>query len=284
MKTGFIGLGTLGRTMAKRLIEEKVELAVWNRTIEKAKGLNITPEENPAQLISGCDIVFLNLFDSGAVRDVLSGKNGLFEGDCRGKVIVDTTTNHFDDVLTFHDLCRKNGVTYIEAPVLGSVVPASKGALTIVASGEENAYQHVKPLLAKLGKHIFYLSEPGLATKMKLVNNLLLGTFMASIAEAVILGERAGIAKEKVLDILAVGAGNSGVLNAKRQKLLDEDFSVHFSSAAIYKDLRFLQDLSYVLKRPLFTGSMAKEIFGLVSAKGMEQMDFSVVYKILKSL
>ena len=284
MKTGFIGLGTLGTAMAGRLMAENIELAVLNRTAEKAAKLGLKPAAHPAALFSECEIVIINLFESAAVGEVLTGKNGLLTGDCQGRTVVDTTTNHFNDVLAFHELCREKGAAYVEAPVLGSVVPASKGALTIVASGEENAYLTAKPLLEKLGQHIFHLPEPGTATRMKLVNNLLLGTFMTSLAEALILGEKAGIEKEKVLDILAAGAGNSGVLNAKRQKLLDENFDVHFSAAAIYKDLHFLQDLARELKRPLFTGSTAKEIFALAAAKNLEKMDFSVVYKVLKSL
>ncbi|MFZ5981285.1 MAG: NAD(P)-dependent oxidoreductase [Candidatus Zixiibacteriota bacterium] len=284
MKTGFIGLGTMGSAMVERLMAEKTELAVWNRTPAKATRLGLVPVEFPTQLLAECEIVILNLFDSAAVSAVLTGNNGLLTGDCRGKTIIDTTTNHFKDVLAFHGLCHGKGAVYLEAPVLGSVVPASKGTLTIVVSGQVDAFIKVSPLLEKLGQHIFHLPEPGQATRMKLVNNLLLGTFMTSIAEAIVIGERAGIEKEKVLDILAVGAGNSGVLSAKRQKLLDEDFSVHFSAAAIYKDLHFLQDLSRELKRPLFTGSLAKEIFAMVAANDMDKLDFSVVYKILKEL
>ena len=123
----------------------------------------------------------------------------------------------------------------------------------------------------------------GAAAKMKLVNNLLLGTFMTSIAEALALGEGIGLTKEKVLDILAVGAGNSGILNAKKQKLLDEDFSPHFAAAAIYKDLDCLGDLARTLDRPLLTGATAREIFAKTAEKKLEKMDFSVVYKIMKA-
>jgi 3-hydroxyisobutyrate dehydrogenase len=282
MKAGFIGLGTLGRVMAERLINEGVELTVWNRTIEKAKGLKAEVAKNPRSLMEKAAIVFLNLFDSTAVESVLNGENGLLKADCKGKIIIDTTTNHFDEVPNFYETCRRAGAIYIESPVLGSVVPASKGVLTIVVSGEEEAYQKVRPYLDKLGQHIFYLEKPALATKMKLVNNLLLGTFMTSIAEAMILGENIGLTKEKVLDILAVGAGNSGVLNAKKQRLLDEDFTPQFAAATLQKDLRCLEDLARSLNRPLLTGTPAREIYDLAIEKKLDRMDFSVVYQILK--
>jgi 3-hydroxyisobutyrate dehydrogenase len=224
----------------------------------------------------------MNLFDSAAVEAVLAGKDGLLKSDCTGKIIIDTTTNHFELATYFHELLKKHGGSYLESPVLGSVVPASQGALTVLVSGDKNAFDKALPWIEKIGKNIFFLEKPALATKMKLINNLALGSFMATIAEALAFGESAGIDKSRVLDILGAGAGNSMVLNAKKEKLLNEDFSAHFSSALIYKDLHYLQDLARSLKRPLFTGSTAKELFGMTFSKGMDTLDFSVIYKIMK--
>ena len=282
MKAGFIGLGTLGKTIAKRLISEGVKLTVWNRTKEKAQDIGAEWAENPAELISQTDIVFLCLFDSAAVAEVTRGDKGLLSGNSGGKIIIDNTTNHFEPVLSFHTMFRENGAFYVEAPVLGSVVPASQGNLTVLASGERSAYDAALPFIQKIGKAIFYLGEPGLATKMKLINNLILGSFMATIAEATVFGEAVGLNREKILDIFAAGAGNSMVLNAKREKLIKEDFSTHFSSALIYKDLHFLQDLAKSLRRPLFTGSAVKELFGMTLSKDIDHLDFSGVYKVLK--
>jgi len=279
---GFIGLGVLGRTIAQRLIDQGVELTVWNRTPGKADGLRAEVAASPAGVIARTPVVFLNLRDSAAVDAVLNGEGGLLAGDIRGKIIIDTTTNHFVDVARFHAAVSARGGSYLEAPVLGSVVPASNGALTVVVSGEPGAFDRARPLIEKIGSTIFFLGEIGLATKMKLVNNLVLGAFMAVLGEAVGLGEAAGIDKARVLDILAAGAGNSGVLNAKRQKLLDEDFAPHFSAALIYKDLHYLQDLARSLDRPLFTGSAVKELYALALQRGVADQDFSVIYDLLK--
>ncbi|HWR58398.1 MAG TPA: NAD-binding protein, partial [Thermodesulfovibrionales bacterium] len=151
-------------------------------------------------------------------------------------------------------------------------------------SGEKEVYDRVLPLIEKIGKTIFFLEKPSLATKMKLINNLVLGSLMAAIAEALAFGEDAGIDKTKVLDVLSAGAGNSAVLNAKKEKLLKEDFSTHFSSGLIYKDLHYLQDLARTLKRPLFTGSTAKELFGMTFARNLDSHDFSAIYRIMKEL
>jgi len=284
MNAGFIGLGFLGKTIANRLISQGVPLIVWNRTKEKASDLDARLVDSPLELISQVDILFVSLFDSNAFMDVLNGEKGLLKGDLRDKIIIDTTTNHFEPVIKFHDVFREHGAHYLEAPVLGSVVPASLGNLTVLVSGGKGAYEKALPYIEKIGKSVFFLGEPGLATKMKLINNLILGSFMATIAEAVVFGEAVGLDKGKILDIFAAGAGNSMVLNAKREKLIKEDFSTHFSSALIYKDLHYLQDLAKTLKRPLFTGSTVKELFGMTLSEGIDDLDFSGVYKILKNL
>ena len=282
MKIGFIGLGHMGKTLAKRLISEGVDLIVWNRTREKAEDMGVEIAENPASMISRTDMVFMNLLDSDAAKSVLAGKGGLLEGNCKGKIVIDTTTNHFESSACFHEVLKKRGGYYLETPNIGSIIPASRGQLTVLVSGEKEAFERARPYIEKIGSKIFYLEEPGLAIKMKLINNLLLGTFMASVAEAVVLGESAGLPREKVLEVLSAGAGNSTVLNAKKENLLKEDFEAHFKSSLMYKDLHYLQDLSRYLKKPMFTGSLAKELYSLTFYRDMDTLDFSVIYEVMK--
>ena len=281
MHIGFIGLGHLGKAIATRLLDCHHTLTVWNRTPSKTQGIKAEVAKTPAA-VAECGIIFLCMFDSMAVQAVLTGKDGLLSGNIAGKTIVDLSTNHFKNVASFHEACAKAGAIYLETPVLGSVVPASQGALTVLVSGDEAGYEKVKPVLADIGKNIFYLKKTGLATKMKLINNLALGSFMATLAEALALAEDCGIAREEVLDILAAGGGSSLVLNAKRNKLLVEDFSTHFSSALIYKDLHCLQDLAYEQKKTLFTGSVVKELFARTFEMGFAHEDFSAIYKVFR--
>ncbi len=282
MHLGFIGLGHLGKAIAGRLLDCGHTLTVWNRTPSKAEGLKAEVAHSPLMVAEKTGIIFVCMFDSSAVHAILTQEGGLLSTDLAGKVVVDLSTNHFKEVQLFHALCAKNGGIYLEAPVLGSVVPASQGALTVLVSGKEAGYEKARPVLENIGKNIFYLKDPTLATKMKLINNLTLGSFMTTIAEALSLGETIGLGKEEILDILSVGGGNSLVLNAKRNKLLQEDFSTHFSSALIYKDLHCLQDLAYEEKKSLFTGAVVKELYGRTFEEGIEQEDFSAIYKLFK--
>lgn len=282
MSIGFIGLGHLGTAIAGRLIDCGHTLTVWNRTTDKAQGLEAAVAISPAALAEQCDIIFLCLFDSDAVREVLSGDNGLLSGAPGATIVVDLTTNHFGAVGGFYDLCRDNGATYLEVPVIGSVVPAQKGALTILVSGEEEAFGTVRPILEEMGEYIFYLGEPGAASKMKVINNMALGSIMAAVTEALAMGEDAGIDREQALEILSVGGGSSRILTAKSQKLLDEDFSTHFSSALLYKDLYCLMDLAWTQKKPLLIAALVKELYGRTFEEGIDQEDFSAIYKLFR--
>jgi len=282
MKIGFIGLGVLGKTIAKRLISQGVELVVWNRTKEKALDLGVEIAQTPAQLTEFVDTIMVILFDSTASESVIFGKDGLVEGNLKGKTIIDMTTNHYRYVQEAYRELKKLDCSYLDAPVLGSVLPAQRGELTTIVAGDEESFEKHKPLFEKYCKAIYYVGEVGNATKLKLINNIVLGGFMEILAEAIALGERAGFKKELIIDILSQGAGKSYILDVKRQKLLEEDFSTHFSVDLIHKDLHYAQDLVKDLKAFTFALQNVREAYGLARAMGLKDLDFSAVYKVFK--
>ena len=284
MAIGFIGLGNLGRAITSRLASLGEELVIYNRNKEKIKDLPYEKVETPREILDKCDVVFLCLFDSDAVNYILSGENGLLCEELVGKTIIDLTTNHYHDVLEFHNAVNALGGNYLENPVFGSVAPALQGALTVVSSGKKEVFERVKPILEKIAKEIFFLETPSSATKMKLINNLCLGSFMATLAECTAMAESCDIPKAKALEILGVGGGQSLVLKAKTQKLIDEDFSAHFSNNAINKDLHLLQDLAYKLQKPLYSATIPKELFSKMKMMGKGEEDFSSIYQLFKNI
>ena len=283
MQLGFIGLGHLGKAICGRLIECGNDMVVWNRSAGKADGLKAEVLASPAEVASKADIIHICLFDSAGVLEVLTQENGLLKGDIKGKIIIDHSTNHFKEVLAFHELCAKAGAQYLEAPVLGSVVPAQNGQQTVEVSGDKAAYDKDKPVLDQVGSNVFYLGAPGQSSKMKLINNLALGGFMAILGEAVAFAESVGIDKAAALDILDVGGGKSLVQCAKMAQNLNDDISTQLSTSLIYKDLHCLQDLAYTEKRPLYMAATAKEIFARAIAEGMGDLDFSAAYAVFKN-
>jgi len=280
MKVGFIGLGNLGKAIAGRLIGQGVDLLVWNRTPEKASDLGVPVAESPADLVNRVDKVFVIVFDSQASEEVIFGEKGLVQGNIEGKTVIDMTTNHFTYAeLAFEELAKR-GAHYLDAPVLGSVVPAQKGELTVVVGGERERFEECRPLFEKFCRHLFFVGEAGKASKVKLINNIVLGGIMELLAEAVALAERAGIEREQMLKILDAGAGRSYILDVKRKKLLEGDFSPHFTVDLIYKDLHYAQDLIKDLGLFSFTTAAVKETYALARLKGLGKLDFSAVLQL----
>ena len=284
MKIGFIGLGSLGRAIAERLLSQGVDLIVWNRTKEKALSLGTEVANSPADLISKVDKVIVIVFDSKASEEVIFGSKGLVKGPIEGKTVIDLTTNHYAYAEIAYEELKKLGANYLDSPVLGSVIPAKKGELTAVVGGDEEVFKDNVSLLEKFCKHIFFVGPAGQGSKVKLINNIVLGGFMDLLAEAIALGERAGVPKEKMIEILNAGAGKSYILDVKKQKILDEDFSTHFSVNLIYKDLHYAQDLIKDLGLLSFTTCAVKETYALARTKGLGDKDFSVIYKLFKEL
>lgn len=282
MQAGFIGLGNLGRAMVTRLREQGVDMTAWNRTSARATDLDLPLASSPADLVSRTPAVILCLADSDAVEVVLRGTQGVLSGECAGKLIIDTTTNHPAPVRFFHELCRQKGARYVEAPVAGSVAPALAGRLVAMVSGEAADIADARPYLDHLTTVVHELGAPGQATRMKLVNNLCLGTIMAVVAEALATAEAAGIDRALALDVLGDGGGKSLVLDAKRQKLLDEDWSPHFSAAMITKDLHCLQDLARELGRPQYLAGVVKEQFMRLLKEGRGDQDLAAIYDVLR--
>jgi len=284
MKVGFIGLGHLGRAIARRLTEQGIKLVVWNRTLTKAeefaKETGSEVAVSPADLISKVDRVFVIVFDSQASEEVIFGENGIVKGKAEGKTIIDMTTNHHRYAELAYEKLKKMGVYYLDAPVLGSVIPALKGELTAVIGGDKEKFEENKHLFEKFCKAVFYVGKAGMGSRAKLINNIVLGGFMDILAEAVALGEKAGIGKEKMIEILEKGAGQSYILSVKKKKLLEEDFSTHFSVELIHKDLHYAQDLIRELGLFSFTASAVKETYGLAKKEGLGNYDFSVIYKL----
>jgi len=282
MPVGYIGLGTIGRTIAQHLIEEGEELLVWNRTISKAEGLGAAIGASPADVVAQCDVVILNLRDSDAVKAVLHSENGLLSADLSGKTIIDTTTNEYQAVQSFHEIVTAAGANYIEAPVLGSIIPAASGSLAIYVSGPQAIFEAVRPILAKIGSRIEYFEKPGDATALKLINNTVMGAFLSTLVEALLLGEALGVDKARMIELLEKGTGKSGVLAAKREKLLAEDFTTHFAAELVHKDLSYTSELARLLERPLMLGDAAKATYALAFLQGKADQDFSVIYDVLK--
>lgn len=288
MEVAFLGLGNLGRAIAKRLKEvfgKEITLYLWTRDISKAElvssELGAIRLLSPSKIPESVRFIFLCLFDSNAVEETIK------KIPVKNKIIIDLTTNFPDKVLNFESYTRENGGEYVESPVLGSVIPASQGRLTAIVACRKNIFDESEKLIKAIAEKIFFIGEEfSKPSILKLINNLVLGSFMLAIGEAVAIGEKMGFPTELIVDILMSGAGKSAILEAKKTKIISKDFLPHFSVSLIAKDLKYLKE---VLKEKTgkddFFFSKAGEIYEEAKKNGFAQLDFSSIYAfILKNL
>jgi len=283
MKIGWIGLGHMGIPMASNLYKAGFDVKVWNRTVSKAKESGLPYTEKLQDLISDRDVIITMLFGSESVEEVYSiivnSKVSL-----KGKIFIDMTTVHPETAKKTAEKVIKYGADFLEAPVLGSVKPAQEGKLTIVVSGDKETFQKCMKIFETLGENIFYLGDFGKASTMKLINNTVLGSFMSVISEAIIFGKKAGLDYKTVLEILSKGAGRSGILEAKMEKLLKKDYTTHFSVSLLHKDICYALDIAKSINYPAVMTTQTFNILNSAKAHNLGDEDFSSIVEIYRKL
>src|SRR5438094_4287787 len=204
---GLIGIGHMGSHMAPRLIYAGYHLTVYDRTREKAQAIaGATVAGTPEEAAAHSDIVISIVTNDPALEEVMFGPNGVLAGTHTGSVIIDMSTVSPRTSRRLFQAAREKSVAMIDAAVSGSVPQVEQGSLVIFVGGEQETYQQCKPILDILGQSSFYMGPSGMGTTMKLVVNTLLGVGMQALAEAIALGEKAGLEKGLLLDVLSQSA------------------------------------------------------------------------------
>jgi 2-hydroxy-3-oxopropionate reductase len=237
---GFIGLGIMGKPMAKNLMEAGYDLVVHNRSPEKAEelaGEGATAAGSPREVAEGCDVVITMLPDSPQVEEVLSGEGGVFEGVREGALIVDMST--ISPVVTENLSARakENGASLLDAPVSGGDVGAIEGTLSIMVGGSEEDFERAKPLFEVMGKTVTHVGPTGAGQVTKAANQIVVALTIEAVSEALVLGSKGGVSPEKILDVLGGGLAGNKVMEVKREKFLSHNFDPGFRSELHHKDL-----------------------------------------------
>jgi 2-hydroxy-3-oxopropionate reductase len=237
---GFIGLGIMGKPMAKNLIEAGHELVVFNRTQSKAEELagdGATVAGSPREVAERSDVIITMLPDSPQVEEVLVGENGVLEGIKEGALVVDTST--ISPVVT-EELAAKvkeKGASMLDAPVSGGDVGAIEGTLSIMVGGSEEDFERARPLFEAMGKTVTRVGETGAGQVVKAANQIVVALTIEAVSEALVLGSKGGVAPEKILDVLGGGLAGNKVMEVKREKMLTHSFDPGFRIELHHKDL-----------------------------------------------
>jgi 3-hydroxyisobutyrate dehydrogenase-like beta-hydroxyacid dehydrogenase len=283
---GFIGMGHMGSHMAQRLLAAGYRLTVYDRTEEKAQELGqrgAQVAQTPKDLAASCQAAMACVTDDEAQQDVMFGPEGALAGTHVDSVIIDLSTVSPDASRRLFQAAKQKGVPMIDAAVSGSVPQVEQGSLVIFVGGEHKTYQQCKPILDVLGQNSFFMGASGMGTTMKLVVNTLLGLGMQALAEAIALGEKAGLEKGLLLDVL----GQTAVLTPGQKSKLDnvrrEQYPTNFALSLMHKDFSLVLSRAYDLSVSMPTTAAAQQMYTAAMSKGMDE-DFSIMIKFMEEL
>ena len=200
-KLGFIGIGSMGRPIARRLLQAGYKVSVYNRDRAKAEALagsGATVKESVAELASAADVILSCLANDDAVRSVYAGPEGVFANVHPGTVVIEMSTVNPEISRELYKLGSARAVSVLDVPISGSTPAAEQGTLTLFGGGNEKIFHNAEPIFRAVAHQYFYLGPSGSGTTMKLVVNTLLGVGMQTIAEAVALGQKAGLNRDRL--------------------------------------------------------------------------------------
>jgi 3-hydroxyisobutyrate dehydrogenase-like beta-hydroxyacid dehydrogenase len=281
---GFIGLGTMGGSIAGHLLEQGHTVHGYNRTPARAAALverGLILHTSPRAVAAAADVVFSMVTDTDALRAITTGPDGILAGLRRGQVYIDMSTVSPDASRAVARRVRGLGAVMLDAPVSGSVPAAEQGTLVIMVGGEHAAFERVEPLLREIGAPVTHVGQNGQALVMKLAVNISLAAQMAAFSEGVLLAERGGIDRGLAVSVLSGSAIGSPMLKGRAPLLLDPPDTAWFSVDLMQKDLGLALEEAARLHITLPTGTTADELMIEAQREGHGDDDITSVFAVL---
>ena len=279
-KVGFLGIGTMGSRMSVRLLNAGHDLTVWNRTTEKTlpiHKLGAAVAATPAEAASGKDIVFANVTDAPALDAIIAGPHGVLEADPPPAIFVDMATIAPAESARIADLLEPC-VGFLRAPVSGTASVAEAGKLTIITSGDWAVYEAADPYLALLGETRYYVGPGENSRFLKLIHQMMIAVTMQVWGEGLVMGEKAGLDWDVMLEVLGNSAVGSGVVKSKIPLLLARSYGKPAMSLHnIVKDLDLALAAGAEVDMELPASKFARELYDRALQAGLEWKDYSAV-------
>jgi 3-hydroxyisobutyrate dehydrogenase-like beta-hydroxyacid dehydrogenase len=278
-KLGFIGIGYMGQPIAQRLLAAGFKLTAYDRDRSQAEELiqyGGAVAESVAQLASGCDVLLSCLPSDEAVMNVFNGPDGAFASARRGSLFIDMSTVYPETSKTLARLGSEHAVDVLDVTISGSTPVAQQGALVLFGGGDRSRFDAAEAIFRAMARKYFYVGPSGSGATMKLVVNSLLGIGMQAIAEAVALGEKAGLDRNRLLDVLAQTAVVSPAHVGKLQRATNNDYSPQFPLRLMNKDFGLILKLAAAVGAQMPAAKAALQVNAAQLMPGNEQ-DFSAV-------
>jgi len=285
-RLGFIGIGNMGSRIARRLLEHGYQLMAYDRSREAVDALakyGAKVADSLRMLASESDVIISCLTNDDAVKSVYTDRQGVFAYLARGSAIIDMSTILPATSRELYKLSHEAGVTCLDSPMSGSTPLAEKGTLTLFCGGDEELFQTAQPIFSSIASQYFYLGGSGSGTTMKLVANTLLGVEMQAIAEAVALGQKEGLDRHRLLEVLSHTAVIAPAHLGKLSRADLGDYSAQFAIRLMNKDFRLILETAADGKVPMPATAAAFQMNAAASAESNEE-DFSAVIKLMENL
>jgi 2-hydroxy-3-oxopropionate reductase len=284
---GFIGLGIMGRPMAKNLLKAGYPLIVHNRSqaaVQELVGLGAKAAPSPEAVAREAPVVILMLPNSPDVELVALGPHGLIGGVRSGQTVVDMSTISPIVSQKVGAALGAKGVRMLDAPVSGGEKGAIEGTLSIMVGGEPAVFEAVSPIFRAMGKTITHLGPLGSGGFTKLANQIIVAVNLTALAEALTLAAKAGLDIELTLKALGGGLAGSRCLEQKTPNYLAHEFKPGFKVDLHYKDLGLIMESARALGVPVPTTAVVQELFSAVRVRGGGGLDHSGVITLLEHL
>ncbi len=283
---GFIGLGEMGSRIAERLRRAGHSMTVYDRNAKRVEALaakGAVAARTPAEVAARSEVVLSCVTDDAAVEAVLLGRAGALERLLPGALVVDLSTVSPVTSRLVADAARAKGAAFVDAAMSGSTPQAEQGALVVFAGGEPGAIERARPILDTIAKTVIHIGQAGAGTTMKLVVNTLLGAGLQILAEALALGEKAGIDRKRLAEVLSETAVISPAQRGKLANAVANDFPSTFPVRLMYKDFNLILAHAAALAVPMPTAAVAAQLCAALDARGPDE-DFSAAFRLMRQL
>jgi 2-hydroxy-3-oxopropionate reductase len=287
-KVGFVGLGIMGCPMARNLMEAGHELVLYNRTRQKAEELakesGAGVADSLKEVAESSDVVITMLPGPPEVEEVVAGEEGVLEGIEEGSLLVDMSTSSPVLAREFARLARERGVGMLDAPVSGGDVGAIEGALSIMVGGDEEDFERARPLFEVMGGTVTHVGPSGAGQVVKACNQIVVALAIEAVSEALVLGSKAGVAPEKILEVLSGGLAANRVMEVKREKFLKHDFEPGGKVEFHHKDLGIALAAGREYGVVLPVTAIVDQMFEALTTRGRSGWDHSALLTLIEDL
>ncbi len=281
---GFIGLGHMGSHMVPRLMIAGYPMTLYDRTKEKAQqvgqeGAGVA--DTPKDLATSCEIVISCVTNDAALEDVMFGPDGALAGGHDGSIFIDMSTVSPGASRKMYNAAKEKGFPMLDAAMSGSVPQVEQGTLVLFVGGDQQIYQRCQSILQVFSQQIFYMGSSGMGTTMKLVVNTLLGLGMQALAEAIALGQKAGLGKDQLLDVLGQTAVVTPGMKSKLENVKREEYPTNFALSLMHKDFSLILNEAYEQSVSMPATAAAQQMYSAALATGMDE-DISAIIKYME--